>query len=198
MKPSVTQLLDLLNKPALLKWANKIGLQGIAIDDYRKKAKSTGIDYHKQTENCLKHGEVFEDPLIQYHFEEFMRDKECLACEQSIEHELFKGRLDVRFLVKGTRFTCDFKPKTDVYLETILQLTAYRMVTGDDNIAVISLPDFTFRPIPVKSFVPYEEIIKALAVIWQAKQFIDGKTTEKRFEKPCASGWSQLELLKGA
>lgn len=198
MKPSVTQLLDLLNKPALLKWANKIGLQGIAIDDYRKKAKNTGIDYHKQTENCLKHGEVFEDPLIQYHFEEFMRDKECLACEQSIEHELFKGRLDVRFLVKGVKFTCDFKPKTDIYLETILQLTAYRMVTGDDNIAVISLPDFTFRPIPVKNFVPYEEIIKALAVIWQAKQFIDGKTTEKRFEKSCASGWSQLELLKGA
>lgn len=41
-KPSVTMLIDLLAKPALIDWANKQGLLGVDIKDLRKKAKSSG------------------------------------------------------------------------------------------------------------------------------------------------------------
>jgi hypothetical protein len=49
-KPTVSQLLQLLDKPALLGWANKIGLEGISLDEYRKKSTKGGTDLHKEIE----------------------------------------------------------------------------------------------------------------------------------------------------
>ena len=60
-KPHVTQLLDLLNKPALLNWANKIGLQGINIDEFRKNALRKGSARHREIENFLIDNIPFEN-----------------------------------------------------------------------------------------------------------------------------------------
>jgi hypothetical protein len=173
-KPALTELLDLLNKPALVRWANKLGLEGTSLDSYRNRVRNAGANWHKQVEMCLKHGICIEDSKVQAKFEQFMIGKQVVAVEESFEHELFVGRCDVRFKIGGHSYVCDFKPKVDVYLETVLQLTGYRMATGDDRVAVISLPNFTFKPLAVSNFDPYENILKALVSIWHAKVEIGG------------------------
>jgi len=52
-KPSVSQLLSLLDKPALLGWANKIGLEGKTLLDVRRQNMSAGTNLHKQVERWL-------------------------------------------------------------------------------------------------------------------------------------------------
>ena len=57
---SVTGLISMLDKPALMKWANKIGLQGIELSKYSKKSKSEGNDIHNKVECFLKYGVDFK------------------------------------------------------------------------------------------------------------------------------------------
>lgn len=170
-KPHVTELLELLNKPALINWANKIGLQGIALSDFRKEALRKGSVIHREIENYVLDGIPFEKPEYQDRFNKFMEDKKILTIEKVIETDLFTGRLDCVLEFNGKTYLCDFKSQDGIYLETVLQLTAYHMAEPTDYIAVIHVPKFTFRPIyKVVDFQPYEGIIKALVHIYNQKQ----------------------------
>ena len=60
MKPSVTELIGMLDKPGLLNWANKIGLDGIKLEDYRKKSMINGTSLHKQIEDYKTKGAVLK------------------------------------------------------------------------------------------------------------------------------------------
>ena len=46
-KPSVTELVKLLDVPALMNWANRIGLEGISLKDYRNKESKESVSIHK-------------------------------------------------------------------------------------------------------------------------------------------------------
>jgi hypothetical protein len=167
MKPSVSKLIGLLDKPALLKWANKIGLQGISIDDYKKKSTKSGIDYHLSIENFLKHGLLSDDEQFNIKMQKFFSDKEIIDIEKSIEHDLFVGRFDVKLKWKDIIFICDFKSSSSVYFEQKLQLTAYKMAEGCDHVAVIHIPDFVLRPVTVDE--NHEKIIYHLSMIYDLK-----------------------------
>lgn len=172
IKPGVTQLISLLDKPALLKWANKIGLQGIKIDEYRKNATSKGINLHKEIEDFIKIGKPFTDPAIQNDWNIFTLDKEIEYSEKNIETEWYRGRIDIKLIYNGYKFICDFKSQTGVYFENKLQLTAYRMADNPDSltkIAVIEIPKFKLNIIDIQDFKPYEDIIKALSIIYDNK-----------------------------
>lgn len=168
-KPSVTDLLDLLNKPALMKWANKIGLQGISLDAHRRKSKAEGTSLHRQIESFLKHGIPLEDPVANADLNDFMAGKEVIGLEGRFEHEHFIGRYDVKLKIDGKVWLCDFKSSSSVYLENVLQLTAYRMAEECDGIAVIEIPSFKFKPITVQNPKVAEGIVRALAYLFQAK-----------------------------
>ena len=58
---SVTKLIDLLNKPFLLKWANGLGLKGLSLDSYMKDKSSSGNNKHKQIEQYFINGIDFDD-----------------------------------------------------------------------------------------------------------------------------------------
>ena len=167
MKPSVSNLIDLLDKPALMRWANKIGLQGIPLDDYKSKSKSEGTDYHLAVENFLKFGMLSEEEGFNNKMQSFFKDKEILGSEVSIEHELFLGRYDVKLKWKDFVFVCDFKSGKSVYFETKLQLAAYAMVEKC-HVAVVKIPDFILHPITYDVPV-YEEMITLLARLWELK-----------------------------
>lgn len=82
-KPTVTELINLLDKPFLLKWANKIGLEGISLDDYRKQSKGDGTNVHRQIENDFKGKLPFENDK----FKSFKSKYEVLEVEPKIECE---------------------------------------------------------------------------------------------------------------
>jgi ATP-dependent exoDNAse (exonuclease V) beta subunit len=173
MKPTVTELLKLLDKPALLKWANKIGLEGIVLEDYRKKSMQSGSSLHKQIENYLKFKTPLINPVNQNKCEEFFNDKEILYIEERIETDLFIGRADIIFKWKDQVYVCDFKSnQKSLYFENKLQLIAYKMgiQLKCDNLSIISIPDFYMIHLNIKDCKPYEEILKALSVIHTIKK----------------------------
>lgn len=173
MKPALTTLIKMLDKPALLSWANKIGLEGIRLNEYRKKVTGDGTSLHKQIEDYHFKNIPFKDPKHQENFDNYFKDKLILDLEEKIETDYFQGRLDLRINYKGKIYLCDFKSNHKrVYFENILQLAGYRMDSKCDGVGIISIPDFTFIPVKVEDFTPYEEILKNLSNIYKLKQTI--------------------------
>jgi hypothetical protein len=173
-KPSLTELLDLLNKPALLKWANKQGLQGIDISIDRTRRLQAGTSIHKQIENFNLHGTPFESPTTETNYRRFIYGKEILDMEHEIETEWFTGRIDMRYKDMGNTYIVDFKNNCKrVYLENLLQLIGYSIAKPCDRLAIISVPTFTVFHVNVKDRKPYEEILKALSIVYQNKKIVE-------------------------
>lgn len=168
MTPTVTQLIDLLNKPALLKWANKIGLEGVRLDDYRAKSKGDGTDKHKLIENDLLHG-------IEYDNEQFKKFKsryEILKVEPVIECEWYHGRADVLLQRAGVTFLYDFKNSERIYFEQVLQLVAYKRVLKCDKVGIVNTTSFIENIVPLTetSERHHVKILSALVQIWNCKK----------------------------
>ena len=52
--PSVTQILGVINKPALINWANKMGLQGIKTSEVLRNTADIGTLAHEIIEKWIK------------------------------------------------------------------------------------------------------------------------------------------------
>jgi hypothetical protein len=170
-KPSVTQLLDLLAKPALIAWANRQGLQGIDIRQRRKADLDAGRSIHEQIETG-----TFDREEDSARFAEFTRSKTILASEQKIETEWFVGRYDVLLSDGAAKYIADYKSgfRGTVYLEHKLQLIAYTMAVPAE-MAVVGVPDFSFCPVRIKNRSPYERMLRRLSDVWYLMQEIEGK-----------------------
>jgi hypothetical protein len=172
-KPSVSQLLDLLNKPALLNWANKIGLEGVKLSDYRKQSTAKGTSLHNQVELFLLHKTPFKDKEVQKCFEKFISDKEVIAIEKDIETDSFVGRYDIKLKFNSEVYICDFKSSDGIYFENKLQLIAYKVADGADKLAIIQLPIFEMKVLDISNYEPYENILECLSIIYNNKKFIE-------------------------
>ena len=174
-KPSVTDLVDLLAKPALITWANKQGLAGINIGAVRKRTKAIGQSMHAQVEDG-----VFDDPVHAANFTRFAQDKEIIATEKSIETDWFTGRYDVLLGYRGKRWLCDYKKsrRHRIYFEHKIQLVAYGMAEPADEFAVIATPDFAFLDLAISAEqrVKIERVIICLAQIYMLRQEIESET----------------------
>jgi hypothetical protein len=166
-KPSVTQLLDLLAKPALIDWANRQGLAGVDINVLRSQSKSSGRSLHEQIEK-----REFADPLHAANFDRFMADKTLIDQEQKIETEWFVGRYDARLMWRGETWLIDYKKATKptVYFEHRLQLAAYSMGVKADRFGIVAIPGFNMAEAQIgDSIGQLHEIVLALATIWRLK-----------------------------
>jgi hypothetical protein len=170
MKPTVTEILSLLDKPGLMKWANKIGLEGIRLDEYRKKCLKGGLSLHRQIENYILKGLPFEDPLTQKRCMRFLGSVDVLDVENEVETDHYMGRYDIRYSRDSEIFIGDFKSSGGVYLENVLQLIAYSEAEDIDNIAIIEIPSFKEKIIKVDSRRPFIEILESLSNIHQMKE----------------------------
>lgn len=149
----------MLNKPALLKWANRQGLAGIDIDKARDESKADGLSMHEQIET----GEFSDHDLAQAHMR-FMSGKEVIARERKIETEWFVGRYDVLLRDgKGQTILADYKRNRSrrIYFENKLQLVAYSMAEPADRLAIVCLPDFAI----VECFADREKCAQILIAL---------------------------------
>jgi CRISPR/Cas system-associated exonuclease Cas4 (RecB family) len=171
-KPSVTELCDLLAKPALITWANKQGLAGIDIKGVRKTAKAAGTSMHSQIEDG-----AFDDPLHAGNYTRFASDKEIIATEKQIETEWFTGRYDVLLNYRGEKWLCDYKKsrRHRIWFEHKLQLVAYGMAEPVDRFAIIATPEFAFIPLEIdqEQRRKIEQIIVHLAQVWKLRKEIE-------------------------
>lgn len=171
-KPSVTQLIGLLDKPGLLNWANKQGLLGIDIAKTRKKSMADGVNLHKQIEMFCKGTGDFENDYDRKRFIAFSNENDIIDMEFPIETDYFFGRADCKLKRDGIVFIADFKKGVSqtAYLEQKLQLAAYGMATGISNFALVNVPDFAFRPVVLDDVSKYQTILMHLSKIWTLKQ----------------------------
>jgi len=177
-KPSISELLQLLDKPALLSWANKKGLEGIDISKEKKTWLNKGTSMHSQIEQFIKNGTPFVSEQVQADFKKFISDKQILGYEHDIETEYFVGRYDMKLKWHDEIVMVDFKSSSKgvmkkIYLEHKLQLIAYGMAEQCDKFAIVTLPDFSVIKFKIENREPYEGIIKALSHIHYQKQRIE-------------------------
>lgn len=174
-KPSVTELLQILDKPALIGWANQQGLKGIDISKAKTKWLNAGADIHTQIEMFVLHGTPFNEKEDQLKCEKFLSKYEIIEMEKKIETDYFQGRFDVKFKCKktGKIYLGDFKRRCKkVYLEHRLQLAAYSMAEQCDGLMIIGVPEFKEYDLKIENLTPYHEILKALSIIYSNKQII--------------------------
>lgn len=172
-KPSVTELTGLLDKPALLNWANKQGLQGIDITESRKKYLKDGSSIHDQIEQYHLNGTPFLIPENESNYLKFIEGKEIVSVEHKIETQWFTGRVDAIISIDGITYIIDYKSnQRGVYLENKLQLVGYSMSVKCDKFAIVSVPDFTLIEVDISDRRPYEEILKGLSHIYKYKQLL--------------------------
>jgi CRISPR/Cas system-associated exonuclease Cas4 (RecB family) len=171
-KPSVTDLCDMLAKPALINWANKQGLAGIDITATRRAAKSAGTSMHAQIEDG-----AFDDPAHAANYIRFAQDKEILCSEKKIETEWFTGRYDVLLSYSGRRWLCDYKKSNRhrIWFEHKLQLVAYSMAEPADGFAIIATPSFTFLPVEIDREMRSKigKILIHLSCIWKLRNELE-------------------------
>lgn len=173
MKPSVTKLIDMLDKPALLKWANKLGLEGVKIDDYRSQKKQGGTDYHLAIENYIKFQMPSGDDSFDANMQKFFSDKVVIDSEKSFETDYFVGRYDVKLMYRDFTFICDFKSnQKGVYFENKLQLAAYAMAEKNCHVAIVHLPSFLLHPVTIDQDL-YSEFLVTLSKLYNLKSKLD-------------------------
>lgn len=170
-KPSVSSICDILNKPALIGWANKLGLMGESVNRFTAKKMESGTKKHSEIEDFLLYGVCLSEQYRQEKIEELFNGCEIIGIEQSFESDLYKGRVDIRFIKNGISYIGDFKSKFKrPYLEHYLQLICYKMYFGCDKICIIDLRDFQIHELSLDNEKTYKEIIFNLINIYNLKQ----------------------------
>lgn len=168
-KPSVTELVKLLDVPALINWANRIGLEGIALKDYRKKSGNEGKEVHKAIENDFKNIKVYDNEK----FQSWKIKYTVVSVEPKIECEHYTGRADILLEDKfGLKFLLDFKNADTIYFEQVIQLVAYKRILKPDKIGIVNTTSFNETVIDLTEYQEkqYTNILRALVLIYNSKQ----------------------------
>lgn len=170
-KPTVTELTGLLNKPALISWSNKLGLNGQTVKAYQKSVFNDGNKKHEEIENYLIHGVYIEDDEKRNKIDEIFKGVEIISIEESFENDYYKGRCDIRFIKDGITYVGDFKRKFKrAYNEHYIQLFCYKMHFNSEKICIIDLENFEIHELNLYKEELYKELINNLINIYNIKQ----------------------------
>lgn len=139
--PGVTTVLGLLNKPALVKWANNLGLQGIDSSKYVDETAKIGTLAHEMIQNYLggpipdfsmyspEQIDRAENAVLSFY--EWERQtgfhmKTSLIEQQMVSETLkFGGTIDWYGFIGNERWLIDIKTSKAVYDEHRIQVSAY-------------------------------------------------------------------------
>jgi len=163
---AVTKLIALLDKPALLKWANKVGLQGIDLSDYQKKSKSDGTSNHNKLERYFKHGEPFSGVEL---LEKELAGFKVIGCETEVNNGFICGRVDLILEKNNVLYICDFKSSKGIYLGTKLQLSAYKHLYQAHKICYINLD--TYKLVEIN--IPTEHYFTVIKRLYQINELLN-------------------------
>lgn len=194
--PGVTTVLNVLNKPALVPWANKLGLEGIDVKKYVDKMASIGTLAHYLIECDLKNEQpdlnsyspeeinLAENCLISYYEWKKTNNPEPVLIEAQLSSDVFRfgGTIDLYAVVDGQPYLIDLKTGKAIYPEMICQLAAYTKLLQENNYPVnmtqilrIGRDETEGFEVQQKSLVelkPYWNKFKAALDVYRADQEI--------------------------
>jgi len=140
--PGVTTIIGVLNKPALVPWANNLGLAGTNVREYvdvLAKVGKVGHDMiccHNKGVKFQANGEradlidKAENCFLSYLAWEKQHTVEPILCEEPLVSELhgYGGTIDCYAKVDGVLTIVDYKTGKAIYPEHIYQVAAYRQL----------------------------------------------------------------------
>jgi len=138
----VTTILNVLNKPALVNWANRIGLEGIEVGKYVDQKANIGTLVHAFIMSHFKNEDVdtsdftakeiaqAENSLLS--FFEWLKSNpiEPILIETPLVSETYSygGTPDILGKINGDLILLDFKSGSGIYEEAYYQVCAYRQL----------------------------------------------------------------------
>jgi hypothetical protein len=155
--PGVTTVLNVLAKPALVPWANRLGLDGIDVAKHVDELAQAGtlthamvladLQGHVQLEDGLTDGytkheiELAENAFLSYLEWKKGHTLEPLYIETPMVSEAsgFGGTPDFVGLLDGKATVLDFKTSKDIYPEHMHQVAAYWGLVDDQSFEGIAL-----------------------------------------------------------
>lgn len=158
--PGVTTVLGLLNKPALVPWANKLGLQGIDVKKYVDDKADIGTLGHAMVTDTLmgtvtdlsdysqNQIDLAENCALSFwEWEKENPIEEVFFCEKPLVSEAhrFGGTLDIYAKVNGRREIIDLKTGSGIYDEHLWQVAALKRLLEEhgnpvDGVRIINIP----------------------------------------------------------
>lgn len=127
--PGVTKALEVLAKPALIGWANKLGLQGRTLSEALRDSANRGTNLHAQFDAVLRGGTPASRPAEQ--FLEWLLlvgvQRPPMLTEQPFVSDEwgFGGTPDAVVQMPGGLTLLDFKTGSGIYPEHLYQAGAY-------------------------------------------------------------------------
>lgn len=171
-KPSVSELIDLLNKPKLINWANSLGLEGKRLNDVRNIYTTSGIKKHSEIVNYIRKGIKMENHEVQNNLDLFLKKCNVIDLEKKFENDMFQGRVDIIFEKDNITYIGDFKRSfKNPYLEHYIQLVCYKINFKCEKICIIKSDNFEINELSLygKEHL-YVELINNLVNIYNIKQ----------------------------
>lgn len=134
----VTKILDEINNPYIIQWANSLGFRHLSYTRELNKYAELGTKVHNEIEdilhrvNCPFYFTHYETPGA-YAFYTWLDNKKkqglklkVLDIEKSIIGKYFCGTLDCIMQIGGETYLIDFKTSSSISYKYYMQLCAYR------------------------------------------------------------------------
>jgi hypothetical protein len=150
--PGVTTILGVLNKPALVKWANNLGLQGIDSTSYVDALASIGTLAHEMIQEYLggpkwdREGstrteiDAAENAVLSFHEWERVNgikmETEAIELQLVSESNLYGGTIDWLGRIDSKRWLVDIKTSKALYPEHTYQVAAYHRLLIENGYGV--------------------------------------------------------------
>lgn len=145
-----TTVTGILNKPALVKWANNLGLKGIDVTLFVDDLANVGKLAHLMVENHLKKQETdfsdytqnerdrAENAVIKYFSWEKENDFKVIEAELKLvsEEHQYGGQCDIYGELNGKKTLIDLKTSKACYSEHFTQVSAYRTLLVENGYPV--------------------------------------------------------------
>lgn len=158
--PGVTTVLGLLNKPALVPWANKLGLQGIDVNKFVDDKADIGTLGHAMVTDTLigiktdtsdfsknQIDAAINCGLSFWEWEKSHPIKKVYFVERPMVSEIdrFGGTLDIYAMVENRREIIDLKTGKGIYDEHVYQVATLKHLLEEngfpvDGVRVLNIP----------------------------------------------------------
>jgi len=143
--PGVTTVLGILNKPALVRWANNLGLQGIDSSKYVDEKAAAGTLAHQMIADYLKgvptdtseysraQIDLAENSLLSFWAWEKSHPIDVRLCEVPMVSERYRfgGTVDCVGVINGHLCLVDFKTSAGIWPEMMIQVAAYQQLAQE-------------------------------------------------------------------
>lgn len=148
--PGATTILGIMAKPALIKWANNLGLQGIDSTSYVDSMATIGTLAHYMIECYLKKQEadlteyspaeisLAENAALKFYEWEKSHTYELIGSEMPLVSEKYQygGTIDIYWKLDGKYTLTDLKTCKGIYSEQHTQLASYRQLLVENGYPV--------------------------------------------------------------